>query len=178
MSNCSQGSVILGIDPGLTKTGWGIINKIGDEVRYIDCGVIKTDVSSEMGQRLAKIFNAIRDVLATYNPQSIAMEEVFVNINPKTSEKLIMARTAGFLAVALSGFVIRAFRPNEIKKHITGAGHADKTLIYAMVKKMLGIEIEIDNKTKTLDSIDALAVALCSALHTPPAENQESELVA
>ncbi|MDR0640770.1 MAG: crossover junction endodeoxyribonuclease RuvC [Holosporales bacterium] len=162
----STSSIILGIDPGLANTGWGIVSKTGDEVKYIDCGVIKTDVSIEMGQRLTKIFNAIREILATYNPQCIAMEEVFVNINPKTSEKLIMARTAGFLAAALSGFVIRAFRPNEIKKHITGAGHADKTEIYAMVKKILGTEIEIDNKTKTLDSIDALAVALCSALHT------------
>lgn len=152
--------IILGIDPGLVKTGWGIIQKNGYDTKYLNCGVIKTDSSQKMGLRLNHIYDSICDLISSFKADFVAMEEVFVNTNAKTSEKLIMARTAAFLAISKSGFDVNSFKPNEIKKNITGSGHAPKEQVQFMVKKLLNINITIDN-FHTLDSMDALAVALC-----------------
>ena len=156
-------NVILGIDPGLVKTGWGAILKVGYEIKYLDCGVIKTDPKNSMEIRLSHIFDSVQELIQKFNPFEIAMEEVFVNINPKTSEKLIMARSAAFISAAKSGFLVNEFKPNEIKKNITGSGHAKKEQVHIMVQKILKADIKNDNKTKTLDSMDALAVSLCQA---------------
>lgn len=154
--------IILGIDPGLVKTGWGIIKKNGYDTKYLDCGVIKTESSQKMGLRLNHIYDSICDLISSSKADFVTMEEVFVNTNAKTSEKLIMARTAAFLAISKSGFDVNSFKPNEIKKNITGSGHAPKEQVQFMVKKLLNINITIDN-FHTLDSMDALAVALCYA---------------
>jgi crossover junction endodeoxyribonuclease RuvC len=157
-------SKILGVDPGLVKTGWGVICKEArDDVRYVDCGVIKTKSNLPMEERLSFIFDAVQDLIFKFEPASIAMEEVFVNMNPKTSEKLIMARSAAFVAIAKAGFQVNEYRPNEIKKNITGLGHATKEQVHFFIQKILNITLEKDNKTKTADSMDALAVALCCA---------------
>jgi crossover junction endodeoxyribonuclease RuvC len=93
------------------------------------------------------------------------MEKVFVNANPSTSEKLIMARTVAFLAAAQFGFIINEYSPNEIKKNITGSGHAGKEQVHTMIQKILGVQIQHDKTQRTQDSIDAIAVALCDAFH-------------
>lgn len=164
--------VILGIDPGLVKTGWGVISKSGYYVKYVDCGVIKTEPSKKLEWRLSFIYDSICNLITSFKANSVAMEEVFVNTNAKTSEKLIMARTAAFLAISKSGFYVNSFRPNEIKKNITGSGHASKEQVQFMVKKLLNIDITNDNLTHTFDSMDALAVALCHAFSLSNFKNQ------
>jgi crossover junction endodeoxyribonuclease RuvC len=153
---------IIGIDPGLVKTGWGAISKNNNTVEYIDCGIIRTSPKCSLEKRLTNIFDSVHEIIEKFHPAFVAMEEVFVNVNPKTSEKLIMARTTAFVAIAKFGLSIHEYRPNSIKKNITGAGHASKELVYTMVKKILGITIET-NESRTFDAMDALAVALCQA---------------
>ena len=152
--------IILGIDPGLVKTGWGVVAKTASNFEYVNCGVIKTNPSLTMEIRLCYIFNEVTKLLAEYKPDAIAMEEVFINSNQKSSEKLIMARTASFVAVAKSGYKIQQYKPNEVKKNITGNGHSSKEQVYTMVCKILKADLLCDNKEYTLDSIDALAIAL------------------
>lgn len=158
----SNKSIILGIDPGLLKTGWGVVQKDGYDVRYVDCGVIKTKADQLMEMRLVSIFEAVTQLIEKFVPDDVAMEEVFVNKNPMSSEKLIMARTASFLAIAWSGHNVKQFKPNEIKKNITGSGHAAKEQVYVMIQKILKTSIQND-AYHTLDSMDALAVATCFA---------------
>lgn len=159
----SNEKIILGIDPGLVKTGWGVISTTGYTAKYIDCGVIRTESNQKMELRLTFIYDSICNLITSFNTDSVAMEEVFVNTNAKTSEKLIMARTAAFLAVSKSGFNVNSFRPNEIKKNITGSGHASKEQVQFMVKKLLNINITNNNIIHTFDSMDALAISLCHA---------------
>lgn len=155
--------IILGIDPGLVKTGWGVITKSGYSVKYIDCGVIKTSPQENLETRLVHIYDSVCELITSFKVCSVAMEEVFVNVNAKTSEKLIMARTAAFLAISKMGFKVNSFKPNEIKKNITGSGHASKEQVQFMVQKLLNINIKNDRILHTFDSMDALAIALCLA---------------
>ena len=157
----SNRAVIIGIDPGLVKTGWGAVLKDGYDVKYIDCGVIRTDSKDSMESRLLFIFDAVSNLLHTFKPEAVAMEDVFVNMNPKSSEKLIMARTVSFLAMAKAGYQVNQYKPNEIKRNITGSGHASKEQVYVMVQKILRTDIINDRKLHTFDSIDALAIAMC-----------------
>jgi crossover junction endodeoxyribonuclease RuvC len=108
--------------------------------------------------RLAKIFDGVNEVMAVHSPSGVAMESVFVNMNPHTSEKLIMARTAAFVAASKRGLTINEYPPNVIKKNVTGSGHASKDRIHTMVQMILKLEKERAIKP---DSADALAVALC-----------------
>lgn len=156
-------NIILGIDPGLTKTGWGVIFKNGPDIRYVDCGVIRTNALNSMETRLNYIFDEISSLLAMHKPDVVAMEEVFVNKNFKSSEKLIMARTSAFLAVAKHGLEVGQYSPNEVKKNVTGLGHASKDQVYNFVRKILKIDVLNDKKLHTLDSFDALAIALSQA---------------
>jgi crossover junction endodeoxyribonuclease RuvC len=162
---------IIGVDPGLTKTGWGVVCKIGGSIRYVDCGVIKTEASSDMEFRLSRIFSSMSEIVEMHKPKYAAMEKVFVNRNPKTSEKLMMGRTASFLALALKGMRIREYSPTVMKKNITGCGHADKNQVYSIMKQILGLDPRrVDNEKEkeiTNDAIDALAIATCSAFLEP-----------
>ncbi|MBR1479980.1 MAG: crossover junction endodeoxyribonuclease RuvC [Alphaproteobacteria bacterium] len=157
----SSERLVLGIDPGLVKTGWGVVASISNSIKYIDCGVIRTAASESMETRLVRIYDEVTRLISDFKPAAVAMEDVFINMNPKSSEKLIMARTAAFLAVAKAGFFIDHFKPNEIKKNVTGSGHAPKEQVHIMVQKILGATIPNDRKTHTLDSMDALAAAIC-----------------
>ncbi|MBQ7524683.1 MAG: crossover junction endodeoxyribonuclease RuvC [Alphaproteobacteria bacterium] len=159
----SNRKIILGIDPGLIKTGWGVVSRDGLSIGYIDCGVIQTNVTGTMEARLCHIFDRISLLLDKYKPDDVAMEEVFVNKNYKSSEKLIMAQTAAFIALAKRGYIVQQYRPNEIKKNITGSGHASKEQVYTFVQKILRTNIDNDKKLHTFDSFDALAVALARA---------------
>lgn len=156
----SNKQIILGIDPGLVKTGWGVVVKDGSDVGYVNCGVIRTNANNLMEMRLCCIFDEISLLLDEYKPYAVAMEEVFVNSNYKSSEKLIMARTAAFLSIAKRGYTVNQYKPNEIKKNITGLGHASKEQIYTMVRKILGTDFSPDNRSHTYDSFDALAIAI------------------
>jgi crossover junction endodeoxyribonuclease RuvC len=151
---------VLGIDPGLCKTGWGLVEQKDEKPEYVACGVIKTDVKSVIGDRLCTINRQLTDIIKEHNPDYATIEEVFVNTNVASSQKLIMARAVAFLSVAQAGFEVFEYSPNEIKKAVTGRGHAGKDLVFFFVKKLLEIDITMDEFVTT-DSIDALAVALC-----------------
>ncbi|GHT88217.1 crossover junction endodeoxyribonuclease RuvC [Alphaproteobacteria bacterium] len=153
--------IILGIDPGLVKTGWGIVRKSKDQIEYISCGVVKTNSSDKMEKRLVAIYDFISELIANFSPNSVAMEQVFVNMNPKSTQKLIMARSVAFLAIAKSGHTVFEYTPNEIKKNVTGSGHASKQQIDTMVQKILKVEIKKNENSITPDSIDALSTAIC-----------------
>ena len=156
-------NLFLGIDPGLVKTGWGIVEKRGYDVGYVDCGVIRTDAKDRMEKRLCSIYDGVLDIISRFRPLRVSMEKVFVNKNPESSEKLIMARTAAFLSASKSGYLVDEYSANEIKKNITGQGHSSKSQIHIMIQKILNISIDIDNRFTTADAIDALAIALCNA---------------
>ncbi len=163
---------VLGIDPGLSSTGWGIINvknsksKISYNGKYtfVDCGILKTDTHDNLCDRLTFIYDSIYKLIKTTKPDRISIERVFVNINPASSEKLIMARTTAILAIAKTGHKYVEFAPNMIKKVITGMGHGGKDLVKENVWKILQPTASACHCPKTADASDALAIALCAVM--------------
>ena len=151
----------LGIDPGLNNTGWGIVEYAnGDNYSLIDYGIFKTKPSDSLEIRLNFIFDSIFNLIKLKKPDRISMERVFVNINPASSEKLIMARTASFLAISKSGYNVVEFSPNEIKKAITNNGRSSKDIVKSRVQQILNTKARI----KKSDAADALAIAICIGL--------------
>jgi crossover junction endodeoxyribonuclease RuvC len=153
--------LIIGIDPGLIKTGWGIIEKNSNHIKYIASGVIKTSTSKRMEERLLNIYSKIDKIIKTYKPEHFAIEETFVNDNPLTSLKLGQARGVAILTGALNGLPVSEYSANLIKKTITGAGKADKIQVQQMIKYILPI-----SNFETSDEADALAIAICHCNHT------------
>lgn len=152
--------IILGIDPAITVTGWGVIKFTGNTLNYISSGVITTNSSDSMPLRLSIISNAIDEIIAKFQPNIAAMEEIFVNKNPLSSIKLSHARGAIMATIGRHNLDIHEFAPNTVKKTLTGVGHADKGQMLHMIKIILPTA-----KTTKADEADALAVAYtCSAL--------------
>lgn len=149
---------IIGIDPGLLHTGWGIIEKNGNSLKHIADGAINPPPKISMPERLFFIFENLQKVIETYSPDTAAIEETFVNDNPLTSLKLGQARGAAITAAASASLSVSEYSANLIKKSVTGVGHATKDQIAAMVKILLGGII-----AKSADSADALAVAITHA---------------
>lgn len=151
---------ILGIDPGLRYTGWGLIEKSGNRLSFINAGHIATNSQENIGQRLKMIYEGMNDILETYQPDHVAIEQVFVNKNSLSSLKLGQARGVSLVAAALKDFIITEYAPNLVKKAIVGNGHATKEQIYKMVKVLLP-----KAGMQTNDEADALAIAICHAHH-------------
>jgi crossover junction endodeoxyribonuclease RuvC len=149
----------LGIDPGLRVTGWGVIDYDGYRLKHIDHGVIVSDASEEIGDRLANIFKKLSDVIENSAPDEVGVEHVFVNSNPTTSLKLGMARGVALCVPGVMGLKVCEYTPNKIKKTIVGSGHASKEQISMMVQTLLNC-----GKVR-LDAADALAIAICHAHH-------------
>ena len=148
---------ILGLDPGLRHTGWGIIDKNGSAVSFVATGVISADTDLTLAERLAQIHKALAQVITDYKPQEAAIEETFVNVNPTSTLKLGQARGVAMLTPALYQISVAEYTPNQIKKMIVGVGHAEKKQVDMMVRKMLPtLPLDIPP-----DSADALAIALC-----------------
>jgi crossover junction endodeoxyribonuclease RuvC len=151
---------IIGIDPGLQRTGWGIIDVQGNKLSHISHGVIATDAKSPTATRLTKIFDELMQMMQIWLPQEAAIEEVFVNKNPASSLKLGLARGVGMMAPAKFGIPASEYPATLVKKSIVGAGHAEKEQVQAMIKVLLpGVEA-------SSDAADALAVAICHANHS------------
>ncbi|MDR1071821.1 MAG: crossover junction endodeoxyribonuclease RuvC [Rickettsiales bacterium] len=146
---------IIGIDPGLVHTGWAVIDSAGNERKYVASGVILPPVKDELHARLVFIFKELGVLLDLWKPDECGIEITFVNQNPTTTLLLGHARAAAILAVATRGVSIYEYEPNKIKKAVTGAGHADKNQIEAMVRVLLPGALP-----KTSDESDALAIAL------------------
>jgi crossover junction endodeoxyribonuclease RuvC len=149
---------IIGIDPGLIHTGWGLIEVEGNVIRHIDHGLIKIKTNDDIAVRLLNIYEALILILSKHMPDEASIEKTFVNKNPISSLKLGHAR--GVILVALAKKKLKCFEyaPNQIKKSIVGRGHADKDQIATMVSMLLSKKIE-----GTSDVSDALAIAITHA---------------
>ena len=152
----------IGLDPGLRRTGWGVIEAENNHLRHIANGSVATDSGLETAQRLCQLHEGLAEVLARCSPVDAAVEETFVNRNARSTLKLGLARGVVLLAPALVGLSVAEYSPNMIKKSVVGAGHADKTQVGVMVRHLLpGCE------PADADATDALAVAICHAHHSP-----------
>lgn len=152
--------IIIGIDPGLVKTGWGVIRKIDNQIKYVASGTIRTDTKLPLSERLHNIYSRVDELIKTYKPDNFAIEETFVNNNPLSSLKLGHARGAAILAASLNSVPVFEYSPNLIKKTVTGAGKAEKQQMVAMVKYIFPC---VDLKTE--DEADSLCIAICHCNH-------------
>lgn len=151
---------LLGVDPGLRKTGWGIVEAMDGRLRHVANGTIASDGEFDTPARLVQLYDGILAVIERYAPQEAAVEETFVNKNPSSTLKLGLARGVALLAPARAGLKVTEYPTNLVKKAVVGVGHAGKEQIQAMVRHLLpGIEID------GADAADALAVAICHAHH-------------
>lgn len=148
--------LVLGVDPGLLKTGWGIVKFMNGNLIYVDSGTIFTDSKLSMEKRLKNIFNNLDSIIKKYNPIHMSIEETFVNNNPLSSLKLGQARGVAILTAGINNIEVFEYLPNAIKKAVTGIGKAKKEQMVTMVKCLLPL-----SNTKTEDEADALAMAIC-----------------
>lgn len=151
---------ILGIDPGLRRTGWGVIECSGSNLSFVDCGLLTSDAAAPLAERLASLYRQLREVVAAHAPQEAAVEQTFVNKDASATLKLGQARGIALLAPAEAGIPVAEYAPNAVKKTVVGAGHAGKAQIRVMVSVLLP-KAKFDND----DTADALAVALTHAQH-------------
>lgn len=151
---------ILGLDPGLRRTGWGALDTDGVRLMYVASGVITSAADDDLAYRLRSLFEGISGVIASLKPAEVAVEETFVNENPRSTLKLGQARGAALLAPAMKGLKVAEYTPNLIKKSVVGAGHAEKHQVQAMIGFLLP-KAKFDNA----DEADALAIAICHANH-------------
>lgn len=149
---------ILGLDPSLSSTGWGIIEVDNNHLRYIDDGFIPTDAKMPMEQRLQIIYSTLCGVIEMYKPDEAAIEIVFLNTNPVSTMKLSMARGVVMLAPGTNNVPLYEYEPNKVKKATVGVGKAAKDQVETMVKILLP-----GCKPKNNDSSDALAIAITHA---------------
>jgi crossover junction endodeoxyribonuclease RuvC len=155
---------LLGLDPGLRSTGWGVIEVAGNRLRHLANGTVKSDGDAALANRLLQIHDGLQQVLADWRPAEAAVEETFVNKNPGSTLKLGQVRGVVLLVPALAGIPVAEYAPNLIKKSVVGSGHAEKQQIHHMVRMLLpGCAIA------SADAADALAVAICHAHHAASA---------
>ena len=151
---------ILGLDPGLRKTGWGVVVSEGSKLSFVACGSIETRASLSLAERLAAIHRGLTGLIEQHRPDEAAVEETFVNRDPQSALKLGQARGIALAAPALLGLVVAEYAANVVKKTIVGVGHAEKEQV-AMMVKMLLPACQIGSP----DAADALAVAITHAQH-------------
>jgi crossover junction endodeoxyribonuclease RuvC len=150
--------LIIGLDPSLSCTGWGIVSKAGNRLVHIANGQVKTDPKVSLAERLVTIDRELTDVILAHQPDAAAVEEVFVNKNPQSTLKLGQARGVCLLAAARAGLPVSEYATRLVKKAIVGTGGADKTQVQAMLGVLLpGV------KLAGADAADALAVAIAHA---------------
>ncbi len=151
---------ILGLDPGLRITGWGIVEAEANRLRHVADGTIRSDDQLSLAERLVQIHRGVVEVITAWSPGEAAVEETFVNKNPLSTLKLGQARGVVLLAPALAGLDVAEYTPNLIKKTVVGAGHASKEQVAMMVRTLLPGCMSVRG-----DAADALAVAICHAHH-------------
>ncbi len=158
MSN--QSIRIIGIDPGLRRTGWGVLDTDGVRLVHVASGVVTSNSADDLAVRLRAIYEGLSSVLASFKPREAAVEETFVNDNARATLKLGQARGIALLAPAMKGLAVAEYAPNVIKKAVAGTGHAEKKQIQAMIGFLLP-----KAKFESADEADALAIAICHANH-------------
>ncbi len=149
---------IIGLDPGLRRTGWGVIVSDGARLRWVAHGVVTPPEKAPFSERLLHLLDQVGAICADHGCEEAAVEEVFVNVNPASTLKLGHARAAVMLAPAKCGLRVAEYSPNLVKKAVVGAGHADKSQIAFMVKRLLPTAGDVK-----ADAADALAVAITHA---------------
>ena len=151
---------IIGIDPGLRITGWGVVEAEGNRLRHVADGIVMTDSGASVPERLRFLHEALMALLAAYAPQEAAVEETYVNANATATLKLGYARGVALLAPALAGLAVSEYGAKTVKLSVVGTGGADKVQVGLMVRRLLpGATL------KRADAADALAVAICHAHH-------------
>ena len=150
---------LLGLDPGLRHTGWGVVEALpGGKLRFVACGVVHGVLDGELAARLGSIYLGLSQVIRAWAPAEAAVEETVVNRNPLSSLKLGHARGVVLLAASHAGLTVAEYGSMQVKKAVTGTGHAAKEQVAAMVQAMLP-----DSGEPRADAADALAVAICHA---------------
>src|SRR5512139_559747 len=148
---------ILGIDPGLRVTGFGVVDKTGQKLSYVASGCIKTP-AGELPERLKVILNSLAEVIETHQPQQVAVEKVFVNVNPQSTLLLGQARGAAICAAVLAELPVAEYTALQVKQAVVGNGHAKKEQVQDMVQRLLAL-----SGKPGADAADALACAICHA---------------
>lgn len=151
---------ILGVDPGLRRTGWGLIAVTGNNLAFVAAGTVRAPLDGELAHRLVALHKGLSEIVAGFRPDEAAVEQTFVNRDASATLKLGQARGIALLVPALAGLSVAEYAPNAVKKAVVGAGHAEKMQIRAMVRVLLP-RATFD----TDDSADALAIAICHAHH-------------
>ncbi len=151
---------ILGIDPGLRNTGWGVVDSDGSRLAYVACGTVRSDAGETLSERLRQLMDGLAHVISAHAPDEAAVEETFVNRDPQSALKLGQARGVALLAPAMAGLPVAEYAANLVKKTVVGAGHAEKAQVAMMVRVLLP-----KSELKSADAADALAVAICHAQH-------------
>ena len=151
---------LIGLDPGLRNTGWGVIDVSGNRLTHVADGSVQPDPGNPLAWRLRELHDGLMEILSLYNPDEAAVEETFVNRNASSTLKLGEARGVVMLAPALAGLRVAEYSANRIKKSVVGVGHANKEQVQHMVRILLTLQGEMG-----LDQSDALGIALCHA-HT------------
>ena len=151
---------IIGLDPGLRITGWGVIEVRGSSLTHVDHGTVTSKATDSLPVRLLSLYTQLVDIIQQYAPHEAAVEETFVNRNPLSALKLGAARGIVLLAPAQGGLVVGEYAPNTVKKSVVGVGHADKTQVAMMVERLLPT-----SRGAIQDAADALAIAICHAHH-------------
>lgn len=164
---------LLGLDPGLRITGWGVIEAWDNRLSHIADGIITTDSRMALAERLSTLYEGLIEVIERFRPAEAAVEETFVNKNAVSTLKLGQARGVVILVPARSGVAVYEYPPNLIKKTVVGTGHATKEQVQMMVRTLL----PSSGKT-TADAADALAVAICHAHHRETAARLARSLAA
>ncbi|MBL8806284.1 MAG: crossover junction endodeoxyribonuclease RuvC [Rhodospirillales bacterium] len=151
---------LIGIDPGLKTTGWGVIEAEGNRLVHVANGRVTSKAELTMAERLVQLHDGLVAAIERWKPAAAAVEETFVNVNPASTLKLGQARGVALLAPARCGLPVAEYAANAVKKAVVGAGHADKAQVQAMVRRLLpGVEFAGP------DAADALAIAICHAHH-------------
>ena len=148
---------ILGIDPGLRVTGFGLLDRLGQQLRYVTSGVVRTP-DAELPERLRAILDNLSKVIAEHAPDQVAVEKVFVNVNPQSTLLLGQARGAAICAAVSRGLPVAEYTALQVKQAVVGNGHADKEQVQEMVRRLLALPGE-----PSADAADALACAICHA---------------
>jgi crossover junction endodeoxyribonuclease RuvC len=164
---------LLGLDPGLRTTGWGVIDAVDNRLRWVADGIVRSDETLTLGERLTQLHRGVLAVIGEYLPGEAAAEETFVNMNPSSTLKLGQARGAVLVAAGMAGLLVAEYSPARVKQSVVGTGRADKDQIGMMVRILLP-----GCTAKTADAADALAVAICHAHHRGTANRLQAALEA
>ncbi|MGG7516612.1 crossover junction endodeoxyribonuclease RuvC [Allorhizobium undicola] len=149
---------IIGIDPGLRRTGWGVIETLGNSLRFIGSGTVTSDGEMDLASRLCQLHDGLAAVIHDYQPDEAAVEQTFVNKDAVATLKLGQARGVAMLAPARAGLPVAEYAPNAVKKSVIGVGHGEKQQIHMMLKILMP-----KAEFKGNDAADALAIAICHA---------------